>query len=74
MQLSEVSIRNYTGSVSNPEKVAPLHPSKFPCQTSPGRHQIQNAEGPVLDPCAKQRRDPKWTLLGLRSEKIEIEL
>ena len=28
----------------------------------PGRHQIQNAEGPVLDPCAKQihfRRDPK---------------
>ena len=28
---------------------------------------IQNAEGPVLDPCAKQiyfRRDPKVTLLG----------
>ena len=33
----------------------------------PGRHQIQNAEGPVLDPCAKQvyfRRDPKVDLLG----------
>ena len=33
----------------------------------PGRHQIQNAEGPVLDPCAKQiyfRRTQKWTLLG----------
>ena len=29
MQLSEVWIRNYTGSVSYPEKVAPLHPSKF---------------------------------------------
>ena len=23
-------------------------------QALPGRHQIQNAEGPVLDPCAKQ--------------------
>ena len=33
----------------------------------PGRHQIQNAEGPVLDPCAKQiyfRKDPKVDLLG----------
>ena len=33
-------------------------------RTSP---EIQNAEGPVLDPCAKQiyfRRDPKVTLLG----------
>ena len=29
MQLSEVWIRNYTGSVSYPEKVAPLHPSNF---------------------------------------------
>ena len=29
MQLSEVWIRNYTGSVSYPKKVAPLHPSKF---------------------------------------------
>ena len=33
----------------------------------PGRHQIQNAEGPVLDPCAKQiysEGTQKWTLLG----------
>ena len=29
MQLPKVWIRNYTGSVSYPEKVAPLHPSKF---------------------------------------------
>ena len=29
MQLSKVWIRNYKGSVSSPEKVAPLHPSKF---------------------------------------------
>ena len=29
MQLSEVWIRNYISSVSYPEKVAPLHPSKF---------------------------------------------
>ena len=33
----------------------------------PGRHRIQNVEGPVLDPCAKQmyfKRGQKWTLLG----------
>ena len=33
----------------------------------PGRHQIQNAEGPVLDPCAKQfisEGTQKWPLLG----------
>jgi hypothetical protein len=29
VQLSEVWIRNYTGSVSYPVKVAPLHPSKY---------------------------------------------
>ena len=29
MQLSKVWIRNYKGSVSSPEKVAPLHSSKF---------------------------------------------
>ena len=28
----------------------------------PGRHQIQNAEGPVLDPCAKQMYE--WSLLA----------
>ena len=36
----------------------------------PGRHQIQNAEGPVLDPCAKQiyfRRDPKVDPLRIES-------
>ena len=33
----------------------------------PGRHQIQNAEGPVLDPCASKcisEGTQKWTLLG----------
>ena len=33
----------------------------------PGRHRIQNAEGPVLDPCAKQiisEGTQKWTLSG----------
>ena len=37
---------------------------------APRRHQIQNAEGPVLDPCAKQmnfRRDPKVDPLGIES-------
>ena len=37
---------------------------------SPGRHQIQNAEGPVLDPCAKQvyfRRDLKVGALRIES-------
>ena len=37
-------------------------------QTSP--HQIQNAEGPVLDPCAKQihfRKDPKVDSLRIES-------
>ena len=36
----------------------------------PGRHRIQNAEGPVLDPCAKQiyfRRDPKVDPLRIES-------
>ena len=36
----------------------------------PGRHQIQNAEGPVLVPCAKQiyfRRDPKVDPLRIES-------
>ena len=36
----------------------------------PGRHQIQNAEGPELDPCAKQiyfRRDPKVDPLRIES-------
>ena len=36
----------------------------------PGRHQIQNAEGPVLVPCAKQiyfRRDPKVDALRIES-------
>ena len=35
----------------------------------PGRHQIQNAEGPVLDPCAKQM----YFRMDLKVDPLRIE-